>query len=60
MRILHALARYLETGQGDIKLLKDSNPPEFRLRVGDYRLLFHEDGDTVRIVSVKHRREAYR
>jgi mRNA-degrading endonuclease RelE of RelBE toxin-antitoxin system len=30
------------------------------LRVGDYRVRFHDQGDTIRITAVKHRREAYR
>ena len=60
LRILHALARYLDTGEGDVKRLQDIEPPEFRLRVGDYRIRFHDQGDTLRITAVKHRREAYR
>ncbi|MGB2623793.1 MAG: type II toxin-antitoxin system RelE/ParE family toxin [Candidatus Acidiferrum sp.] len=60
LRILQALARYLETGEGDVKRLQDIEPPEFRLRVGDYRVRFHGQGDTIRITAVKHRREAYR
>lgn len=34
----------------------------YRLRVGDYRVLFHIDDDskTVTVHHVKHRREAYR
>ena len=60
LRILHALARYLDTGEGDVKRLQDIEPPEFRLRVGDYRVRFHDRGDTIRITAVKHRREAYR
>ncbi len=60
LRILHALARLLATGEGDVKRLQGIDPPEFRLRVGDYRLRFHDLGDTVELLSVKHRREAYR
>ena len=60
LRILHALARYLDTGEGDVMRLQDIVPPEFRLRVGDYRPRFHDQGDTLRITAVKHRREAYR
>jgi mRNA interferase RelE/StbE len=60
LRILHALARLVFTGEGDVKRLLDIDPPEFRLRVGDYRLRFRESGDAIEIVSVKHRREAYR
>ena len=31
----------------------------FRLRVGDYRVRFYLDGDTVRVLRVRNRREAY-
>jgi mRNA-degrading endonuclease RelE of RelBE toxin-antitoxin system len=60
LRILHALARYLDTGEGDVKRLQNIEPPEFRLRVGDYRVRFHDYGHAIRITAVKHRREAYR
>jgi hypothetical protein len=33
LRILHAVARAVFTGEGDIKRLKGIEPPEFRLRV---------------------------
>jgi mRNA-degrading endonuclease RelE of RelBE toxin-antitoxin system len=48
------------TEGGDVKLLKDSDPKEYRLRVGDYRIRFHDLGDTLQILTVRHRREAYR
>jgi mRNA interferase RelE/StbE len=61
LRILHVVARYLATGEGDVKRLQDIDPPEFRLRVGDYRVRFTEESDdTLHIHSVRHRREAYR
>jgi mRNA-degrading endonuclease RelE of RelBE toxin-antitoxin system len=60
LRILHALARLVATGEGDVKRLQDIEPPEFRFRVGDYRVRFHDLGDSIKILSVKHRREAYR
>jgi mRNA-degrading endonuclease RelE of RelBE toxin-antitoxin system len=60
LRILHALARLVATGEGDVKRLQDIDPPEFRLRVGEYRVRFHDAGDTLHIAAVKHRREAYR
>jgi mRNA-degrading endonuclease RelE of RelBE toxin-antitoxin system len=31
-----------------------------RLRVGDYRVRYHDYGDFIYVLSVKHRREAYR
>ena len=33
LRILHALARMIFTGEGDIKRLTGIEPPEFRLRI---------------------------
>jgi mRNA-degrading endonuclease RelE of RelBE toxin-antitoxin system len=60
LRILRALARYLDTGEGDVKRLQNIEPPEFRLRIGDYRVRFHDHGNSIRITAVKHRREAYR
>ena len=60
MRILEGLARFLLTEEGDVKLPKDSNPKEYRLRVGDYRVRFHDAGGVLQILSVRHRREAYR
>lgn len=54
LRILRTLARYLETGEGDVKRLQNIEPPEFRLRVGDYRVPFHDRGDTIRITAIKH------
>jgi mRNA interferase RelE/StbE len=60
LRILHALARVIATGEGDVKRLQDIEPPEFRLRVGDYRVRFRDVDGLIEILSVKHRREAYR
>jgi len=60
MRILEGLARFLFTEEGDVKLLKGSDPRQYRLRVGDYRIRFQDLGDTLQILSVRHRREAYR
>jgi len=60
LRILRIVARYLATGVGDVKQLQDIEPPEFRLRVGDYRVRFHDLGDSILVLAVKHRREAYR
>ena len=60
LHILHVIARYLATGEGDVKRLQDVEPPELRLRVGDYRVRFHDLGDSIIVLAVKHRREAYR
>lgn len=58
--LLHALARFLTTGTGDVKKLQGIDQPELRLRLGDYRLRFHDHGDTIEVLSVKHRKDAYR
>ncbi len=60
LRILHTVARYLASGEGDVKRLQDLEPPELRLRIGDYRVRFYDYGDSILVLSVKHRREAYR
>ena len=43
---------------GDVKRLTNSTP-EFRLRVGDYRILFEIEGDKVLVYRVRHRKDAY-
>jgi len=60
MRILAALHRFAETGAGNGKRLRGIDPPEFRLRVGDRRVRFHQDGETIRVLRVRNCREAYR
>jgi mRNA interferase RelE/StbE len=42
--------------------LHGSGPDDYRLRVGDYRVLYEVDDSAcvVRIMRVRHRREAYR
>jgi len=60
LRILRAIDTYLTTGAGDVKKLQ---PPrhEFRLRVGDYRVLFlPKEERTIEVLRLLHRREAYR
>lgn len=60
MRILHGLARFVASGDGDVKRLQDVEPPEFRLRLGPYRVRFYDYGETIEVLAVKHRSEAYR
>ena len=59
-RVKRSVERFVETGSGDIKRLQGVDPPEFRLRVGGYRILFHLDDVIMRVLRVRHRREAYR
>jgi mRNA interferase RelE/StbE len=60
MRILTAMHRFAETGEGDIKKLQGDSE-DLRLRVGDYRVRFVEEPHgTLVIHSVRHRSEVYR
>ena len=43
---------------GDVKRLTNFTP-EYRLRVGNYRVLFEVEADRVIIYRIKHRRDAY-
>jgi mRNA interferase RelE/StbE len=59
-RVKKAVERFAATGAGNVKRLQDIDPPEYRLRVGDYRARFELEKDTMRILRVRNRREAYR
>ncbi len=49
----------LENGlTGDIKKLTNFSP-EYRLRVGNYRVLFEIEGSKIAVYRVKHRKEVY-
>ena len=43
---------------GDVKRLSDFEP-QYRLRVGNYRVLFDIENDLIVIFRIKNRREAY-
>lgn len=58
-RVLAAIERLCEEMQGDVKRLTDFTP-EYRLRVGNYRVLFEVIKSTIFVYRVLHRREAYR
>ena len=60
-RVRQTVIEFAETGHGDIAKLQ-GREPEWRLRVGDWRIrfTFTDGGQTLRILRVLHRREAYR
>ena len=59
-RIANALEFLTNDLQGDVKKLTNFSP-EYRLRVGQYRVLFEiEDEKYVMVYRIIHRREAYR
>ena len=51
------LSAFAQTGHGDVKRLKGQAGA--RLRVGDWRIIFYVDRDTVTVVAVGHRRDIY-
>ncbi len=61
LRLLKALGRYVKTDAGSVRQLEGFEPPLFRLRAGDWRVIFRKHGgDQIEIVRVRNRREAYR
>jgi mRNA interferase RelE/StbE len=58
-RILTKIEVMSDNLKGDVKRLT-SLTREYRLRVGDYRVLFEIEGKSIIIYRVRHRREAYR
>ena len=59
-RVKQVVERFADTGAGNVKRLQGVDPPEYRLRVGDYRVRFHLESETIRLLQVRNRREAYR
>ena len=60
MRILLALSRYTETGEGDVKALEGRFTGAHRLRVGDWRIRFRRvSGGKIHVLAVENRGEAY-
>jgi mRNA interferase RelE/StbE len=51
------LRAFADTGQGDVKRLKGRAGS--RLRVGDWRIIFYVERNTMIVVAVGHRREIY-
>ena len=59
LNILVAIHRLAESGTGRVKTLKGQEGDK-RLRVGDFRVRFTDDGDELHIHAVKNRKDAYR
>ena len=60
LRIAKAIHRFAATGAGNLQGLHGIHPPEFRLRVGDWRARFHDHGDWIDVLRVRNRKDAYR
>lgn len=60
-RVQLSINRYAAESLGDVLRLQNINPPEYRLRVGKWRVRFRLDHDrgTMQILHVLRRDEAY-
>ena len=56
LKVIEAMSNDLK---GDVKRLTNYTP-ECRLRVGNYRVLFEIENNSIVVYRVRHRREAYR
>ena len=57
-RIVDRIELLTKDLRGDVKKLTDHSP-KYRLRVGDFRVLFDVEGDIIQIQRIKNRREGY-
>ena len=57
-RIIEKIEAMKNDLAGNVKRLTDFTP-EYRLRVGSYRVLFEVEGSKVVIYRVRHRKDAY-
>jgi mRNA interferase RelE/StbE len=62
-KIVQALRDYAQTEVGDVKGLKGTSKPAFRLRVGDYRIVFimlNNRPLIIEVVEIVKRGDAYK
>lgn len=58
-RIYDALESLSDGLRGDVKKLTNYSP-EYRLRVGNYRILFEIENDKITVYRIRRRKESYR
>ncbi len=58
-RIFRGIEKMSDDLKGDVKRLTDFTP-EYRLRVGDYRILFETAKEKITIYRIRHRKDIYR
>ncbi len=59
LRLFDGILHYARTGGGNVEPLHGDMAGSFRLRLGDYRVLFTPHEDAIRIFGVRHRSAAY-
>jgi mRNA interferase RelE/StbE len=60
MRVFEGILRFSRNASGDVNALHGDMAGAFRLRLGDYRVLFTLENNSMRIFGVRHRSQAYR
>jgi mRNA-degrading endonuclease RelE of RelBE toxin-antitoxin system len=61
IQILRTLARFLASEEGNVKRLQGVEPPLYRLRTQDHRVIFrHLGDDLIEVTRVRDRKDAYR
>jgi mRNA interferase RelE/StbE len=62
IRVVRAIDRFAETERGDVRKLQGYEPPQWRLRVGQYRVrfVFLHATQTIEVLHVLPRGRAYR
>ena len=58
-RVVERINRLRNNLEGDVKHLTNFTP-EYRLRVGDFRVLFELAGNQITVYRIVNRRDAYR
>ena len=58
-RVVEKLKLLENNLQGDVKRLTNYTP-EYRMRVGDWRVLFEVEGEKIVVYRIRHRKEAYK
>jgi len=58
-RIFAGIEKLSAGMQGDVKRLSHFSP-EFRLRIGDYRILFEQEDGRLIIYRIRHRKDVYK
>jgi mRNA interferase RelE/StbE len=60
-RVVDAVERFAASGEGDVVRLVGVTPPEYRLRIGDWRVRFSRDDEQLlHVLRVLPRGKAYR
>lgn len=60
LRILKSIAHFGETGSGDVEPMRGEWQGSYRLRVGEYRVIFRYIEDALEILTVGHRSDVYK